>query len=98
MGVHAHWDLWRHLFWGGLHTNSVVAGVRRLDRAGGLTLQLRESRKDLYIPCMMMTNNRDWDKAWFYLHNNGGQLLAYTGKILMDRPESWSYGVSPAER
>jgi len=46
-GVLAHWDLWRHLFWGELYTESVSAGVR----------------KDLYIPCTMTTNNRDWDKA-----------------------------------
>ena len=47
LGVKVHWDLWMHLFWGELHTDSVSAEVRRLVRTGGLTLRLRESRKDL---------------------------------------------------
>jgi len=59
LGNPAHKDLWRHLFRGGLYTDSVSQGVRRPVRAGGLTLHLRESRKDLYIPSTMTTNNRD---------------------------------------
>ena len=72
--------------------------MRRPVHAGGLTLRVREMRKDLYIPCTMTSNNRDWDKAWFYLHKDDGQLPAYTGKILTERPESWAHGVSSAER
>jgi len=63
LGIPVHWDLWRHLFRGELYTESVSAGVRRLVRAGGLTLQLRGSRKDLYIPCKMTTNNSEWDRG-----------------------------------
>jgi hypothetical protein len=59
LGVKVHWDLWTHLFWGELDTDSVLAEVRRPVRASGLTLRLRESRKDLYIPCSMTMNNRD---------------------------------------
>ena len=47
LGIPAQWDLWRHMFRGGLCTNSVAAGVRRPVRAGGLALHLWESRKDL---------------------------------------------------
>jgi hypothetical protein len=72
--------------------------VRRPVRAGGLTLRLQELKKDLYIPYTMMSNNHDWDKAWFYLRNDDGRLPAYTGKILMERPDSWGHGVSPPER
>ena len=35
LGVNAHWDLWRHLFRGGLHIDSIYQGVRRSVRAGG---------------------------------------------------------------
>ena len=35
LGANAHWDLWRHLFRGGLHIDSVTQGVRRSVRAGG---------------------------------------------------------------
>jgi hypothetical protein len=59
LGNPAHWDLWRHLFRGGLYTDSVSQGVRRPVHAGGLTLHLWESRKDLYIPNTMTANNRD---------------------------------------
>ena len=54
----------------------------------GLTLHLRGSRKDLYIPCTMTSNNREWDKAWFYLRNDAGQLLAYTGRVLTEEPSA----------
>ena len=63
LGILEHWDLWRHLFWGELYTESVLAGVRRPVGAGGLTLQLQGSRKDLYIPCKMTTNNSEWDRG-----------------------------------
>jgi len=72
--------------------------VRRTVRAGGLTLHLRESRKDLYIPCIMTTNNREWDRAWFYLRNDGELLPPHTSKVLVEKPDSWGYGVSPLER
>ena len=98
LGIPAHWDLWRHLFRGGLYTDSVASGVRRPVRAGGLTLHLPESRRDQYIPCTMTMNNRDWDKAWFYLRNDDEQLPAYTGKVLTEKPDSWGYGVSHPER
>jgi hypothetical protein len=89
-----HWDMWRHLFRGGLYTDSVSVGVRRPVHTGGLTLHLRESRKDLYIPCTMTTNNRDGDRAWFYLRNDDEQLPAYTGKILTEKLDAWGYGIS----
>jgi len=78
--------------------DSISQGVRRPVRADGLTLHLRESRKDLYIPRMMTTNNHDWDRALFYLRNNGGRLPAYTGKVLTEKLDTWHYGVSPPDR
>ena len=86
------------MFRGELHTDSVQRGLRRSVRAGGFTLHMMEKRKDMYISSMMTTNNRDWDKAWFYLRNDDGWLPVYTGKILVEKPDFWSYGVSPAER
>ena len=97
LGISAHWDLWQHLFRGGLFAESISQGVRRPVRAGVLTLHLRESRKDLYVPCTMMTNKREWDRAWFYLRNDGELLPSYTGKVLMEKPDSCGYRVSPLE-
>ena len=84
-----------HLFRGELYTESVSAGVRRPVHARGLTLQLRGSRTDLYIPCKMTTNNSEWDRGWFYLRNDDERLPAYTGKVLLEKPDAWSYGASP---
>ena len=56
---------------------------------GGLTLQVRENRRDLYIPCKMTMNNREWSRRWFYLRNNGKRLPAYTGKVLGDKLDDW---------
>jgi hypothetical protein len=46
----------------------------------------------------MTTNNLEWDKAWFYLRNDGTGLPPYTGKVLDSRPYSWSFGVSDEVR
>ena len=98
LGIEAHWDPWVHLFRVELYTDSVSLGVRRPPRAGGLMLQVHEKRRHLYIPSTMTSNNRDWDKVWFYLRNDDEWLPPYTGKLLMSRPEVWLYGVSPQER
>ena len=46
----------------------------------------------------MTTNNSEWDRGWFYLRNDDGRLPAYTGKVLLEKPDAWSYGVWPPER
>ena len=43
----------------------------------------------------MTTNNSEWDWGWFYLRNDDGRLPTYTGKVLLEKPDTWSYGVSP---
>jgi hypothetical protein len=54
------WDLWVHLFRAELHTlNTSEMRVRWAVRTGGLTFALRDSRKELYPPCMMTSNNVD---------------------------------------
>ena len=49
-------------------------------------LHLRLSRKNLYIPNRMTTNNAGWIRGWFYLHNFGNKLPAFTNKVLRERP------------
>ncbi|CAN6357895.1 unnamed protein product [Urochloa humidicola] len=46
LAIPVHWDLWVHLFRGELNTNSKAKGVRRVVRAGALTLSVRKSRKE----------------------------------------------------
>jgi hypothetical protein len=42
----------------------------------------------------MMTNNAEWDRGWFYLHNDGNNLPPYTGKVIDHHPFHWGPGVS----
>ena len=98
MGVEAHWELWKHFFRGELYTEHVQQEPRRAARVGGLMLQVRGRRGDLYIPCKMTTNNAGWSRGWFYLRNDGERLPAYTGKVLRDKLDMWGYRVSPVER
>src|SRR6185437_7721266 len=77
------------------YTDSISQGVRRPVRADGLTLHLRESWKDMYIPCTMTTNSHEWDKAWFYLHNDDERPPAYTGKVLVEKRMPGITGCEP---
>jgi hypothetical protein len=64
LGVPANWDLWVHLFRVELHTLSTPEPrVRRAVRVGGMTISLRESRREFYIPCMMTSNNAEWERG-----------------------------------
>jgi hypothetical protein len=86
--------MWVHLFRGQLHTLTTgKRGTRRAVRAGGLTLALRDTRKELYLSCTLTSNNTDWEKGWFYLRNDDPDLPPYTGKVLREKPEAWVYGV-----
>jgi hypothetical protein len=66
--------------------------------AGGVSISLREMRRELYIPCTMTSNNAEWEHGWFYLRNDEPDLPPYTGKVLKERADSWWHGVSPSSR
>jgi hypothetical protein len=75
LGIPVNWDLWVHLFHAELHTFATPeARVRLAVRAGGLSILLRDSCKEFYIPCTMTSNNAEWEREWFYLRNNGAGL------------------------
>jgi hypothetical protein len=69
------WDLWVHLFRVELHTVATSeTRVRHAVHAGGLTFSVRDLRRELYLLCMMPSNNTEWERWWFYLHNDGAGL------------------------
>jgi hypothetical protein len=97
LGIPVNWDLWVHLFRVELHTlTTPEPKIRRAVRASGTTIALRNTRRELYVPCTMTSNNAEWERGWFYLRNDGAGLPPYSGKVLMERADSWHYGVSPA--
>jgi len=70
--------------------------VRKPVRAGCLNLVLKMGKTERpheYIPVGLSTNHAGWDSQWFYLRNDDGLLPAYTGRLITERPENWTYGV-----
>jgi hypothetical protein len=107
LGIPANWDLWVHLFRAELHMLSTLEPrVRRAVRAGGMSILLRESCRELYIPCTMTSNNAEWERGWFYLRNDEPDLPLHRqgsegeGRLLLARPvpvfAPGLAGVSPA--
>jgi hypothetical protein len=88
LGIPVNWDLWVHLFRAELHTLATPEPrVRCAVRAGGLSISLQDSRREFYIPCMMTSNNAEWD--------GGGSTSAttapaspYTGNVLVEKVDS----------
>jgi hypothetical protein len=75
LGILVNWDLWIHLFRAELHTlNTHEPRVHRAVRAGGLSISLRDSCREFYIPCTMTSNNAEWERGCFYLRNDGPDL------------------------
>jgi hypothetical protein len=71
LGILVNWDLWVHLFRAELHTATTPEPkTRRAVHAGGVTIVVRETRRELYIPCTMTSNNTEWERGWFYLRND----------------------------
>jgi hypothetical protein len=51
MGIPVYWDLWVQLFRAELHTLATPEPkIRRAVRAGGMTITLRNARRELYAP------------------------------------------------
>jgi hypothetical protein len=80
---------------GAAHATTPEPKIRRAVRAGGMTIALRNTRREYYIPCTMTSNNAEWERGWFYLRNEGAGLPSYSGKVLKDKADSWHHGVSP---
>jgi hypothetical protein len=75
LGIPVNWVLWVHLFRVELHTLTThEPRVRRTVRAGGLSISLRDSRREFYVPCTMTSNDAEWERGWFYLRNDGPGL------------------------
>jgi hypothetical protein len=97
LGIPANWDLWVHLFRTELHTLvTPEPRVHRVVRAGGVSISLRETRREFYIPCTMTSNNAEWEQGWFYLCNDEPGLPPYADKVVKEKADSWWHGVSPS--
>jgi hypothetical protein len=79
LGIAPHWDLWTHLFSAELFASTT--GERRVSmavRAGGCILQLRQARAQQYIPAILASSNKGWQRRWFYLRNDDERLPSFS--------------------
>jgi hypothetical protein len=85
-----HWNLWLHLF-KVEHFTKVAdsGGSRKMVRAGGCTLQVRQERSSLYILAQLTSSNRGGQEGRFYLRNDDGRLPPYTSHVVMERLPKW---------
>jgi hypothetical protein len=66
-------------------------------RAGGCILQLRQSRASLYIPAILASSNKGWQRRWFYLQNDGEMLPPFSQRVVTAAADAWRYG-TPHDR
>jgi hypothetical protein len=66
-------------------------------QAGGCILQLRQARAQQYIPAILVSSNKGWQRRWFYLRNNDGRLLSFSQRVVIAASSNWRYG-APRER
>jgi hypothetical protein len=89
LGVPVNWDLWVHLFRAELHTATTPEPkTHRAVRADDVTNAVRETHRELYIPCTMTSNNTEWERGWFYLRNDEPGLPPWTGKVVREKADS----------
>jgi hypothetical protein len=66
--------------------------VRMAVRAGGGTLQLRQGHTQQYIPVILVSSNKGWQRRWFYLRNNDGRLPSFSQRVVTAAGSNWRWG------
>jgi hypothetical protein len=61
-------------------------------RAGGCTFQLRQARSQQYIPAILVSSNKGWQRRWFYLRNDDGRLSSFSQRVVTAPGSNWRYG------
>jgi hypothetical protein len=98
LGIDPHWDLWTHLFSAELFASPTgERRVRMAARAGGCILQLRQARAPQYIPAVLASSNKGWQRRWFYLQNDDGRLPSFSQRVVTAAADNWRYG-TPRDR
>jgi hypothetical protein len=98
LGIDPHWDLWTHFFSVELFASPTEERrVRTAVRAGGCILQLRQARAPQYIPTILASSNKGWQRRWFYLRNDDGRLPSFSQRVVTAAADAWRYG-TPRDR
>jgi hypothetical protein len=98
LGIDPHWDLWTHFFSAELFASPTgERRVRAAVRASGCILQLRQSRASQYIPAVLASSNKGWQRRWFYLRNDDRRLPSFSQREVTVAADAWRYG-TPHDR
>jgi hypothetical protein len=95
LGIDPHWDLWTHLFT--VEPFALTTGKKKVCmavRAGGYILQLRQARVQQYIPAILVSSNKGWQRRWFYLRNDDGRLPSFSQRVVTAAGSNWRYGAA----
>jgi hypothetical protein len=95
LGIDPHWDLWTHLFSAELF--ALTTGEKKVYmavRAGGCTLQLRQGRVQQYIPAILVSSNKGWQRRWFYLRNDDRRLPSFSQRVVTAAGSNWRRGAT----
>jgi hypothetical protein len=65
--------------------------VRAAVRAGGCILQLRQARAPQYIPAILASSNKGWQRRWFYLRNDDGRLPSFSQRVVTVAADALRY-------
>jgi hypothetical protein len=85
--------LWTHLLFAELFASPTgERKVRTAVRAGGCTLLLRQSRASLYLPAILASSNKGWQRRWFYLRNDGELLPSFSQRVVITAADAWRHG------
>jgi hypothetical protein len=98
LGIDPHWDLWTHHF--SVELFASPTGERRVRaavRASGYILQLWQAQAPQYIPTILASSNKGWQRRWFYLRNDDGRLPSFTQRVVTVAADAWRYG-TPHDR
>jgi hypothetical protein len=50
-----------------------------------------------YIPAILVSSNKGWQRRWFYLRNDDGRLPSFSQRVVTAVGSNWRYG-APHER
>jgi hypothetical protein len=58
---------------------------------------LRQARALQYIPAILASSNKDWQRRWFYLRNDDRTLPSFSQRVVTAASKNWRYG-APHDR
>jgi hypothetical protein len=45
-----------------------------------------------YIPAILVSSNKGWQRRWFYLRNDDGRLPSFSQRVVTAAGSNWRYG------